>query len=214
MEAGGCGRSWAFHGFRATRLPELPLALPEEVPHGGLLFPGAVRSFSAVRPFIPRRNCSCGGSVAWSLWGPPTRAESGDGVKCGELKRGATGWVETARATRDVGRRPPAASATSRRCRVCVVVGGGWLWPRAAARRGPTARQRSALGPFAWRGHLPPPVVWSCWLESGPLTPLKEGPLGCTVCTGPLDVGIQLRRMVSLADVFLCLTKNGSFMHG
>jgi hypothetical protein len=32
-----------------------------------------------------------------------------------ELKRGATGWVETARATRDVGdARPPAASATSR----------------------------------------------------------------------------------------------------
>jgi len=54
-------------------LPELPLALPEEVPHGALLFPGAVRSFSAVRPFIPRCNCSCGGSV--EPVGPlPTRA--------------------------------------------------------------------------------------------------------------------------------------------
>jgi hypothetical protein len=188
MEAGGCGRSWAFHGFRATRLPELPLALPEEVPHGGLLFPGAVRSFSAVRPFIPRRNCSCGGSVAWSMWGPPTRAESGDGVKCGELKRGATGWVETARATRDVGRRPPAASATSRCCPalpcVCVVVGGGWLWPRAAE----CARSFCV----AW---TPAPTCRMVLLagEWAP-TPLKEGPLGYAVCTGPLDVGIQLRR--------------------
>lgn len=164
MEAGGCGRSWAFHGFRAASLPELPLALPEEVPprrRSASFFPGGSPVIFSRSSFLsPGAIARVVG--AWRLWDPPLllgRA-SGDGVKCGELKRGATGvgGVETARATRDVAR-PPAASATRRSCPAPPCVSASVAL--AAARRGEARRQLSSLGSFAWRGHLAPPVVWS-----------------------------------------------------
>jgi len=69
-------------------LPELPLALPEEVPHGALLFPGGSPVIFSRSSFLsPGAIARVVG--AWrGACGPPlpTRVErrvEGDGVKCG-----------------------------------------------------------------------------------------------------------------------------------
>lgn len=120
-------------------------------------------------PFIPRRNCSCGGSVE-----PVGPEYSGGGEwrrsQMRELKRGATGWVGTGegRHARHVtwgAHRPRArrAGGAALRRRVCVGVGGGYGRGRAA--------EFARFFCVAWTSG---PTCRMVVLEGGPLPRLDE----------------------------------------